>query len=235
MNKRFLTLLLAGTMSAGAWAANDAGAAAPAVQQTRQANPSLVTERPYSAIQTVTIRRLLPDGDEFTQQTVTRLYRDGTGRTRRDTLDSDGELDHSVIAGHDGAMIFLDHQNELVSTGGARPRAPVPDRVEGAGPVRPASKAPAAVEQLGERDIEGVTATGRITRSQLGKEGESVEVTSEVWYSEELKMALYRKHGDPRFGDSTIELSELDRSEPDPALFEPPEDYQLLTSHFRKN
>lgn len=239
MNKRFLMMLLAASvsanMSANAWSANAAGATAPAVQQTRQASRSLVTDRPFSAIQTVTVRRLLPDGDEFTRQTVTRLYRDSAGRTRRDTLDSEGELDHSVISGADGATIFLDHKNELVSSGGARAQAPMLDRPDLAAPAGPAGKARAAVEQLGKRDIEGVAATGRITRHQVGKEGESIEVTSEIWHSDELNMALYRKLSDPRTGDSTIELSELDRSEPDPALFEAPEDYQLLASHFRRN
>ncbi|QBE64722.1 hypothetical protein [Pseudoduganella lutea] len=235
MNKRFLMVLLAAFVSAPTSAANDT-AAAPAVQNTRQASGSLVIERPYSAIQTVTIRRLLADGDEFTRQTVTRLYRDSAGRTRRDTLDGDGELDHSVITGADGATIFLDHKNELISGGGAGRQAPALDREAGQAPASPAGRArAAAVEQLGQRDIEGVTATGRITRHPAGRDGEDIEVTSEVWYAEELKLALYRKHSDPRFGESTIELSELDRSEPDPALFEAPEDYKLLTSHFRRN
>lgn len=234
MNTRFLTILLAGFVSANAWSAGQAAAAtAPAVQQTQQPNRSLVTDRPYSVIRTVTIRRLLPDGDEFTRQTVTRLYRDSAGRTRQDTLDSEGELDHSVITGLDGATIFLDHRNQLAS-GGARRSAVMPDRDDDAAQAA-AGKAGVVVEQLGQRDIEGVSATGRIVRRQVGKEGENIEVTTESWYAPELKMALYRKHSDPRYGDSTIELSELDRSEPDPALFEPPEDYELLVSHYRRN
>lgn len=229
MDKRILMVLLAG-LSANACSANDAGPA-PAVQKAQQSNRSLVTERPYSAVQTVTIVRLLADGDEFTRQTVTRLYRDSAGRTRRDTLDGDGELDHSVITGADGATIFLDHKNGLVS-GGADRQAAALDREAGR---MPASRARPVVEQLGRRDIEGVAATGLVTRHQVGREGENIEATSEVWYAEELKLSLYRKHSDPRFGESTVELSDLDRSEPDPALFEAPEDYELLASHFRKN
>jgi hypothetical protein len=230
MDKRIPAILLAGLVSANAWPASDAGTTAPAVQKARQAGRSLVTDLPYSALHTVTIRRLLPDGDEFTRQTVTRLYRDSAGRTRRDTLDSEGEPDHTVITGTDGATIFLDHKNELVSAGAGRPQVPLSDRDD-----EVPARARAAVEKLGRRDIEGVSATGRIVREQVGKEGEDIEATTESWYSAELKMTLYRRHSDPRFGDSTVEVSDLDRSEPDPALFEPPEDYQLLASHFRRN
>ncbi|WP_338766243.1 hypothetical protein [Massilia sp. METH4] len=230
MNTRFLAILLAGLVPVLASFANDAAAQA-SVEQSRQSSRALVTNQPYSAIQTVTVRRLLEDGDEFTRQTVTRLYRDSAGRTRRDTLDSDGELDHSIISGADGVRIFLDHRNELAQEREARPQPLMQDNLTPAS----AGKAPTVVEQLGQRDIEGVAATGRIARTQVGREGEDIEVTNETWYSEEMGMALYRKHSDPRYGDSIIEISDLDRSEPDPALFEAPEDYKLLTSHFRRN
>lgn len=242
MNKHLPSILLAGFVSANASSANQeiqanqanhADAAEPAARQSRQAAASLVTGRPYSVIQTVTIRRLLPDGDEFTRQTVMRLYRDSAGRTRQDTLDSEGELDHSVVTGLDGATIFLDHQNQLATAGARRPAAAL-DR-EGDPAQASAAKAGAAVEQLGQRDIEGVSATGRMVRTRVGGEGENIEVTKESWYAEEIGMTLYRRHSDPRSGESIVELSELDRSEPDPALFEAPEDYELLASHYRKN
>lgn len=229
MNTRILTILLAGLLLANAWSANDAGAQAPAVQQAQQARQgerSPVTGQPYSAIQTVTIRRLLQDGDEFTRQTVTRLYRDGAGRMRRDTLDSEGELDHSLITDVDGATVFLDHKNQLVSVGGTRRQAAV-DRGE-------ELQRPEGAEPLGERDIEGVAATGFATKRQVGREGENLEVTTETWVSKDLNMTLYRKHSDPRFGDSTVEITEIDRREPDPALFDVPRDYQSLASQFRE-
>jgi hypothetical protein len=237
MNKCFLVMLLTGIVSASAWSINDAGAKAPAVQQTRQADGALVTDRPFSAMQTVTLRRVLPDGDEFTRQTVTKLYRDSAGRMRRDTLNDDGEPDHSFITELDGSMIFLDHANQLVSMrGGGRQAAARDDIAEGPADAPIAGrKAGPIVEALGERDIEGVAATGLMMRRQVGPEGESVEVTDESWYSKEWKISLYRKHSDPRIGETVSELSELDRREPDRALFAGPVGYEPLGSQYGRN
>jgi hypothetical protein len=47
-------------------------------------------------------------------------------------------------------------------------------------------------------------------------------VVSETWTSAELKTTVRQMSSDPRTGTVTIELSNVDRSEPDPALFKPP-------------
>jgi hypothetical protein len=47
-------------------------------------------------------------------------------------------------------------------------------------------------------------------------------VVSETWTSAELKTTVRQMSSDPRTGTVTTELSNVDRSEPDPALFKPP-------------
>jgi hypothetical protein len=37
------------------------------------------------------------------------------------------------------------------------------------------------------------------------------------------------KHNDPRFGEQTYRLTNINRSEPDPSLFNPPNGYKLVT------
>ena len=48
-------------------------------------------------------------------------------------------------------------------------------------------------------------------------------VVSETWTSPELKIVLRQMTSDPRTGRVTAELSNIDRSEPDPSLFKLPE------------
>jgi hypothetical protein len=86
-------------------------------------------------------------------------------------------------------------------------------------------------EDLGTTDIEGFTASGmRITQTiPAGKEGneQSIVRVMESWYSKELKFALLTKSNDPRNGETTREVSDIQQTEPDPSLFQVPEDYKV--------
>jgi hypothetical protein len=53
-------------------------------------------------------------------------------------------------------------------------------------------------------------------------------VISEAWISPELKTTVRQMTSDPRTGTVTTELSNIDRSEPDPVLFNPPAGYKLM-------
>jgi hypothetical protein len=90
---------------------------------------------------------------------------------------------------------------------------------------------PGKSEPLGLQMIEGVEAEG--TRSiqiipvgAMGNEG-PIEVVHENWYSPELQMSVMTKTSDPRSGESTMRLTSLSRSEPDPSLFQIPSDYTI--------
>jgi hypothetical protein len=50
-------------------------------------------------------------------------------------------------------------------------------------------------------------------------------VTSETWISPELKIIVRQITNDPRSGKVLTELTNIDRSDPDPALLQPPEGY----------
>jgi hypothetical protein len=50
----------------------------------------------------------------------------------------------------------------------------------------------------------------------------------EVWTSPDLQVAVLTKNSDPRSGESTMRLQNIDRSEPDAALFRAPSDYQII-------
>lgn len=86
-------------------------------------------------------------------------------------------------------------------------------------------------ESLGVQTIEGVVAEG--TRSTLtipaGEIGNTlpIEVVEETWRSSELQLVVMRKHRDPRSGETTYRLTNINRGEPDRSLFEVPSDYTI--------
>jgi hypothetical protein len=49
----------------------------------------------------------------------------------------------------------------------------------------------------------------------------------ETWYSPELKITLFPVNSDPRTGTRTTEVTEIDRTEPDPAVFQVPDGYTV--------
>ena len=227
MNKRILAVMLAGLVSASAWAA-DTGARASESQQAVQPKRQLVLDQPYSATHTLTMRRQQPGGGESTRETVTKRYRDSAGRERQDMLDGDGNLVTSFITGTDGSAIVLNHRDKTASTRSTGRLASVHRDRQSAITQPPALRNAAArpvVEQLGERDIEGLAATGQLTRYQITGGGKTRDVSTESWTAKELGIHLYVKNTDAQ-GESILVMSNLDRSEPDPALFTVPEDYR---------
>ena len=85
---------------------------------------------------------------------------------------------------------------------------------------------------LGTQKIEGVLAQGtRIARTfpaggEMGNE-QPLTITTETWYSPELKVLVLSKSSDPRMGDTTYRLTGIQRSEPAANLFQVPEDYAV--------
>jgi hypothetical protein len=96
-----------------------------------------------------------------------------------------------------------------------------------AGPMRRKT----AGEPLGKQTIEGVNAEGTrsVSTIEAGAIGNDrpIQVTSESWYSDELQMAVMSKHSDPRTGDESFRVTNINRGEPAAYLFQPPAGYQI--------
>jgi hypothetical protein len=95
------------------------------------------------------------------------------------------------------------------------------------------SKWETRTEELGEQNIEGVNARGTrtITTIPAGAIGNErpIETVYEKWYSTELQMIVLSKHSDPRFGEQTYKLTNINRSEPDSTLFQVPTGYKVVS------
>jgi hypothetical protein len=86
-------------------------------------------------------------------------------------------------------------------------------------------------ESLGKQMIDGVEAEGmRVTHTipagAMGNE-RPIAIFQERWHSQELQMDVMTKWSDPRAGETTHRLTNLNRSEPDASLFQPPSDYTV--------
>jgi hypothetical protein len=86
-------------------------------------------------------------------------------------------------------------------------------------------------ESLGTRTIAGFAATGlRWTHTvSTGEARGGNEVVTERWYSEELKIQLLARVNNPQLGETTEEVTNLEREEPDPSLFQIPDSYSVQT------
>lgn len=98
-------------------------------------------------------------------------------------------------------------------------------------PHNMAAPNPTHAEDLPVDTIAGLYVTGvRITRTipagTAGNERDIV-VASETWTSPDLKITVRQITDDPRSGKVTTELTNVDRTDPDPALFQPPEGYTV--------
>jgi len=87
-------------------------------------------------------------------------------------------------------------------------------------------------ENLGDQTIDGIHVTGtRMTHTiPAGKMGNEkpITVTSERWYSPDLKATITTKHDDPWAGELKTELKNVSASEPDASLFAVPADYKVV-------
>jgi hypothetical protein len=101
----------------------------------------------------------------------------------------------------------------------------------GAGGRPGASDANVKRETLAARSVNGLLASGtRVTRTiPAGTIGNSqaIDTVRETWMADDLKVPLMTKTTDPRMGTVTMELTNLNRSQPDPSLFQIPADYTV--------
>jgi hypothetical protein len=182
----------------------------------------------------------LADGNRISRKHSGAVYRDSEGRVRREQVFAGlgplaPEKDPKTIFIHDpvaqaGWILDVDEKvarklpakhafrAEWKAARGERPRGHR---------SRPAGEK----ESLGTQTIEGVEATGTrvvhvIPAGSIGNE-KAIEVVHERWYSPELQAVVLSRRSDPRFGDTTYRLTNIQRVEPDRALFTVPDDYKV--------
>ncbi len=205
---------------------------------------------PYTAARKLTHVQKLADGTTVTHETTRKEARDSSGRTYFESRAGLGEaqgLDTFNISdpvsrvyiswGSNLKVVYVTHMQEPTQT--PRVKTPQPPPIPSPAPppvsqmpVQPMPDQPRQeIEKLGTRTINGIEAEGsRRTRIiPVGSEGNDrpIAVTSETWISPELKILVMSIDDDPRSWTTTMELTDFERGEPDPTLFQVPEGYTV--------
>jgi hypothetical protein len=86
-------------------------------------------------------------------------------------------------------------------------------------------------ESLGAKTIEGVQVVGTrstktIPAGTIGNDRD-LSITRETWYSPELKLVIESTQSDPRFGQTTYTLKNIQQGAPDVTLFQVPANYSI--------
>lgn len=89
----------------------------------------------------------------------------------------------------------------------------------------------AKVESLGTQTVNGISAEGTrfthtIAAGEIGND-QPINIVSERWYSPDLQIVVMSKRSDPRFGDTSYTVTNIQRHEPGAAFFAVPADYTV--------
>jgi hypothetical protein len=209
---------------------------------TAGSGPQPPMNAPYSVVEEVERTQTLGDGTHIVTRSQTRLYRDSYGRTRRESsfsppgIPSKEPTDIQIQDPVAGTTYFLRVEQRIAQLIVPLRKLPLnPNVVQKPVPPLEEMRPKSTSEDLGTQSIEGVLAEGvRITIVfPMGSQGNDrpIQVVRELWVSKELGLTLLEKQSDPRFGDSVTRVTSLDRSEPDPTLFQVPPDYTLQDSN----
>jgi hypothetical protein len=98
-------------------------------------------------------------------------------------------------------------------------------------PMPEESRFQTSAESLGQQTIEGVAAEGKRTTTTIpaGAMGNQRPISTviEEWFSPELQVTVLSTTKDPRLGETTYRLTNIQRAEPPATLFTLPADYAV--------
>jgi hypothetical protein len=195
----------------------------------------VVTGAPYSGTLTEQRQQTLPDGNQISRQTVTKVYRDSEGRVRKEitTTGRNGQT-HQFVTLFDPLGGFEARLNPQKLTAEKHPLPPQ-RQGEKTPPAPPSGEDGPQIktEDLGSNTIEGQAATGkRVTVTIPAGEmdnPDAVQIVREIWTSTVLKVPVLITSTNPHFGKSTTQLTGISQGEPDAALFQIPSNYKVTT------
>lgn len=188
-----------------------------------------VPNLPYTAQFENKYVEILADGTRVQRQRKLVQMRDSQGRTRIENFPPEGLNCCGGDGKADGVDLYFPSQRQFIQLFPRRKTASVMT-FPGTGPIPrhfdPNDKS-ARRESLPGKTIEGIYAEGmRIT---WVRSHNFVDVEEE-WVSPDLKVVVLSKFTstDPQSEGGITEIRELDRSEPDAALFEIPKEYKIV-------
>lgn len=200
----------------------------------------VVTNAPFSAQVMRETVQVLSDGTRVDRKETGNIARDGVGRTREEiTLSAIGPFAASGPVPHiafirdpaAGKNYILNENIKLAMT----ISHPAGTNEQGRRMMK--QKMNAGLDSnvqtvsLGTKTMDGlmVQGTRRIRTIPVGQIGNDkpIVITRDEWYSPDLQMVIASTRSDPRFGTTTFQLTNINRSEPPQSLFIVPPDYAV--------
>ena len=200
--------------------------------------------QPYSLVSKTTTVKTVADGTPVTAVREERRMRDAEGRERTETIRPNGAVISSHVTDPVAQMtitLFPGSKTAYV-TRIALPPPPTPEQEAKAAELRARveeyRKAHPPLQdtdsELQPQTIAGVYATGRrhvlvIPAGRMGNDHE-IRIVEDKWMSPDLKIIMASTADDPRpaKGKITTVVTELNRVDPDAALFQIPADYKVV-------
>ena len=200
----------------------------------------VVSGAPYSADVANSQIQTLADGNTITHNTSGHVARDAQGRTYfQETLENgpfatNGPTTVTFISDPVAGYAYVLNSTAKVAMRRVfkAPNGPRPPHHPGQedGGLHP-DLGNRVEADLGQQSVNGVPAQGKsITHTfAAGTIGNSQPLISksEVWTSPDLQIVVLAKRDDPRMGQSTYTLSNIQRSAPQASLFQVPSDYTV--------
>jgi hypothetical protein len=210
--------------------------------------PPATAGAPFSAVVKTESVTAFADGNRIVRTNTVQYFRDGQGRTRTER----GEGPNRMIVINDpvsAQRYFVRPESKTVlanKTSAGGKAFPVTTMASpslademapfallgfgmGIGANPTTTEASSATTSLGQKSINGVTATGtRLVRNiPSGALGNDRPITSTLdrWVSSDLGIAVQITQKSSIGGEVTLNLEQVVRTEPDPTLFAPPSDY----------
>jgi hypothetical protein len=220
MKKYFLIAAGLSALDTNAQTVSTAGFKLLSVESVGSMN---VIGKPVSATQERHTLQVLGDGTRIENTQTEKFYRDDAGRTR--------------LERHDGTVIIQDPVQgvtaEVNQIGGVtvhrtKPQGHDEKTKDDEHKLKKPDHANATgqEEDLGYQSVNGVTVRGSrsVTTIPVGQIGNDrpIQIISERWYSEDLQMNVKAVNSDPRFGETTYQLTNIAQNAPDPSLFQIP-------------
>lgn len=186
----------------------------------------VVANEPYSGVGVTTTNQTLADGNTINESSCSKVYRDASGRTRRE------ETRNSATCSATPQIILISDPvagvEYIINTENNTYRQ-LTIHTPLAGSTPPSGSRPANTNQvetsLGTEPIPGTSfnaqGTQTVTTIPAGKFGnaQAITTTSVRWYSPDLQIVIQSSRTDPRNGVTTYQLSSISTAEPAASLF----------------
>ena len=202
---------------------------------TQSARIPPIPNAPFSAKVMLARQRKQPDGTMTTEYSYAMVARDSRGLVRNESRTG------SPLADANSAKVnyFVIYdpgtqtRSLIYPTTHTGRSVTVPFTMQGPKEILIVSgpRSTVNVEELGTKTLDGLEVTGllhtRTFEADPAHNTQPYAVVTEAWYSAELQVVVWAKRSDPRFGEQSLQLTEIKRGEPDAVLFEVPKDYQV--------